>query len=202
MAEFKAKKNKYVLNGKNGVIALKMLHDVTEILDKYNVEYWLDFGTLLGIVRENRILPWDDDMDISIFPKDIEVVRTKVMPELKKLKYRDYLRFFSKNIDPLQKGAPRAFKVRDNRLFFLKGYVKLDIFILYKEADKLHWVEHGELHSLPANLLEEFSYHEFNGKKYRIPKNYDAYLTYHYGDWRIPNENYNSTVDNIRTIDK
>jgi len=201
MAKFKPKKNKYLLDGKNGKDALKMLNDVTDILDKYNVKYWLDFGTLLGIVRENRILPWDDDMDISILEEDIEIVRTKVMPEIKALRYRDYLRYFTKSIGPFKEGDPRAFKVRTNRFFFFKGYVKLDIFIMYKNNNKYNWVELGEVHSLPDELLREFDFIDFNGKKYRIPKNYDDYLTYHYGDWRVPNENYNSSIDNGRTLD-
>jgi len=202
MAKFRPKKNKYLLDGKNGRDALKMLHDVTTVLEKYNVKYWLDFGTLLGIVRENRILPWDDDMDISIFEEDIEIVRTKVMPELKAMRYRDYLRYFNDTFGPLQKGTPRAFKVRTNRFFFFKGHVKLDIFIMYKSDKKYNWVELGELHSFPEDLLEEFDYFDFNGKKYRIPKDYDKYLTYHYGDWRTPNPDYNSSVDNGRTLAK
>ncbi len=202
MAKFKPKKNKYVLSGKNGKIALKLLNDVTDVLDKYGVKYWLDFGTLLGIVREDRILPWDDDMDISIFPDDVELMRTKVMPEIQKLRYRCYTRKFSKDIAPFNPDDIRSFKVRNNRLFFFRGYVKLDIFVFYNINKKLYWMELGEAHSLPEELLQEFGTIKFNGKDYRIPKNYDEYLTYHYGDWRVPNEDYNSSVDNIRTLDK
>jgi phosphorylcholine metabolism protein LicD len=201
MAEFKPKKNKYVLSGKNGKIALKLLNDVTDVLDKYDVKYWLDFGTLLGIVRENRILPWDDDIDISIFESDIEIMKTKVMPEIKKLRYRGYIRDFSDSVAPLKAGNLRSFKVRNNRLFFLRGYVKLDIFVLYNIDKKLYWVEHGEPHSSPEELLVEFDTIKFNGKDYRIPKDYDKYLTYHYGDWRTPNKDYNSSIDNVRTLD-
>ena len=202
MAEFKPKKNKYLLSGKNGKIALKLLNDITNILDKYDVKYWLDFGTLLGIVRENRILPWDDDMDISIFPDDLSVMYNKVLPEIKSLKYRVYKREFLKDDKPLKKGNMRAFKIRNNRLLFLRGYVKLDIFVMYPEKDKYYWLELGEVHSLPKTLLDEFGKFRFNGKDYRVPKNYDSYLTYHYKNWRVPNKHYNSSVDNDRTLHK
>ncbi len=46
--------------------ALKMLHDITEIMEANEIPYVLEAGTLLGIVRENRLLPWDNDMDITI----------------------------------------------------------------------------------------------------------------------------------------
>ncbi len=200
MAEFKPKKNKYLLNGKNGKIALQLLNDVTDILDEYKVNYWLDFGTLLGVVRENRILPWDDDIDISIFEEDEETMLNKVLPAIKKARYRTYTRRLKEDVGPLKKGNIRSFKIRNNRFFFLRGYVKLDIFVMYKHKDDLYWYEWGKPHSLPQNLVSEFQMIDFNGKKYRVPKDYDAYLTHHYGEWRTPNPDYNSSVDNGRTL--
>ncbi len=202
MAEFKPKKNKYILNGKKGKIALQLLGDVTDILDEYNVKYWLDFGTLLGVIRENRILPWDDDIDISIFEEDEEVVISKVLPRLKKMRYRTYTRRLAENVGPLKKGDVRSFKVRNNRFFFFKGYVKLDIFVMYRHQESIYWYELKEPHALPQKLVQAFEMIDFNGKKYRVPKDHDAYLTYHYGDWRIPNKEYNSSLDNGRTLVK
>jgi len=200
MAEFKPKKNKYILNGKNGKIALKLLNDITDILDEHNVKYWLDFGTLLGVVRENRILPWDDDIDISIFEEDENLMLEKVLPAIKKARYRAYTRRLKEDVGPLKEGNIRSFKIRNNRFFFLRGYVKLDIFIMYKHQKDLYWYELGEAHALPQTLVSEFKMIDFNGKRYRVPKDYDTYLTHHYGDWRTPNPDYNSSVDNGRTL--
>ena len=35
-------------------------------LNKYQVDYWVDFGTLLGIIRENDIIWWDGDIDVVV----------------------------------------------------------------------------------------------------------------------------------------
>jgi phosphorylcholine metabolism protein LicD len=71
---------------------------------------------------------------------------------------------------------------------------------MYKYQKDLYWYELGEPHALPQSLVSDFKMIDFNGKKYRVPKDYDTYLTHHYGDWRTPNPDYNSSVDNGRTL--
>jgi phosphorylcholine metabolism protein LicD len=197
------KKSKYILQGKNLKVAEQMLKDVTDIFDKHGVRYWLDFGTLLGIVREGRILPWDDDMDISIFEEDRQKVHDVVMPEIKKLNYRTYSRYHHiEDHEVLKKGDFRAFRTRNYRWRFFRGYVKIDIFVMYKKEDYHYWYELYNVHRLPSNLIEEFDTIEFNGKMYTKPKLHDEYLTYHYGDWRTPVKDYDSAVDGTKTAIK
>ncbi|MEE9465867.1 MAG: LicD family protein, partial [Candidatus Neomarinimicrobiota bacterium] len=47
-----------------------MLQFTTGILDRLRIPYGLDAGTLLGIIRENRLLPWDNDIDLYAFWED------------------------------------------------------------------------------------------------------------------------------------
>ena len=44
----------------------KMLCDFAKICDKHNLTYFLDFGTLLGAVRHQGFIPWDDDVDVTM----------------------------------------------------------------------------------------------------------------------------------------
>ena len=52
--------------------AIEALRQVKEVLDNYDVEYWLDYGTLLGAVRDGKIIPWDNDIDLGMWKKNKE----------------------------------------------------------------------------------------------------------------------------------
>ena len=40
---------------------------IIKILTDNKIDYFIDQGSLLGIIRENRILPWEDDLDFGLF---------------------------------------------------------------------------------------------------------------------------------------
>jgi len=51
-------------------LAIKHLRDADEILYAEGVDYCVMFGTLLGLLRHDGLIPWDDDLDIIIFDTD------------------------------------------------------------------------------------------------------------------------------------
>jgi len=48
-----------------------LLFDACTILESAGINYWICHGTLLGIVREGRILPWDHDIDIGVWSNEV-----------------------------------------------------------------------------------------------------------------------------------
>ncbi len=46
---------------------MKFIHDVCV---EHNIQYWIIGGTLLGAVRHQGLIPWDDDGDVAILEKD------------------------------------------------------------------------------------------------------------------------------------
>lgn len=55
-----------------------------KLCQKYQLTYWIDFGTLLGATRHKGFIPWDDDMDISMPREDFDLVVEKLSEEAQK----------------------------------------------------------------------------------------------------------------------
>ena len=49
---------------------MEVLKDVERVCQKYNLDYFADWGTLLGTIRHKGFVPWDDDMDICMRRED------------------------------------------------------------------------------------------------------------------------------------
>lgn len=43
-----------------------------DVCDRYGFKYWVQGGTLLGAIRHNGFIPWDDDIDVIMPREDYE----------------------------------------------------------------------------------------------------------------------------------
>ena len=70
---------------------LEVLEDIDKVCKKHNIEYFAEWGTLLGAIRHGGFVPWDDDMDICMKREDYNKF-LKVAPEEMK-EYYHFLNF-------------------------------------------------------------------------------------------------------------
>lgn len=86
---------------------LQMLEKLDEVCKKYSLTYYAYYGTLLGAVRHQGFIPWDDDIDIIMFRDDYERFQ-EVAPEEFTEPYFFQNAYTDRVIWPLS-------KIRDNR---------------------------------------------------------------------------------------
>lgn len=189
--------SKVKLTGKYAKLANKMLRDVSALLYKYNIPYVLEAGTLLGIVRENRLLPWDNDVDITItshYLNDLLKKRLNFFLHGYKLKIRRY----KKDMGPFKKDMVRLIKVCKKNFYLFSEENLLDIFVKYPVGDEYQWTI-GEkkpvLKGVPKKYYDNHTELEYQNRKYSVPEDYEGYLECHYGDWRTPVKEWNFRTD-------
>ena len=54
-----------------------MLRRIYDVLTDNNLDWFLDSGSLLGMVRDGAFLPWDGGIDISVLLRDGDIERVK-----------------------------------------------------------------------------------------------------------------------------
>jgi len=166
-------RNKKPTNKFDAKQAEKALLCLKDIFDKHNINFFLVSGTLLGCIREGRILRHDKDADVGIWD---DISHTLINDILRK-SGQFYVQA-SRSIHTI-----RAKHVNGSAI---------DIFFHYREPND-YW--HGGVKLKWSNTPFDLVPYSFLGKKFNIPVNYELYLTENYGDWRLPKRDFDSSVD-------
>ena len=93
---------------------LSILEEIDRICQKHQIGYWLDGGTLLGAVRHDGFIPWDDDIDIAMRQADLDRFISVAADEL-----REGLFLQTPQNEPQSKEP--IVKVRDLNSFYVEG---------------------------------------------------------------------------------
>jgi len=74
----------------------KNFFSIINILKKNNIPYWIGQGTLLGIVREKKLIEWDHDIDICVWFKEVEKEKMVELLTKDNFVYQEHLGFGNK----------------------------------------------------------------------------------------------------------
>lgn len=163
----------------NETNAKKLLFTVADVLEDAGVEFFLSLGTCLGAVREKRFIKIDEDIDLGMLQENFlpkaQIISNQLIKKGLRIEVIDH-----RHKKPWD-GSICGIKFRSfGEHGDIAGFMK----IKGKRAAPSHLQSHWLV--LTAKLLEELGEIEFYGRKFKIPKNVDAYLTEVYGNWRIP----------------
>lgn len=151
----------------------EMTINLSGLLNKKQITYWADFGTLLGIVRERDIIAYDNDVDIGYFHKDRDALI---------LTLTDNLRYYGYHIHIITGGRVRIFYRYDlpNEPY----------------ADFYSWSGTGQMSTLEPGLPKGLRpYRDDIGnltkincweREIYVPEHYEKRLERLYGNWKEP----------------
>lgn len=166
-------KSKKKITAYSDRLAAIALADLKKALDHKNIPFFLISGTLLGCIREGKLLGHDKDIDVGVWDE---------------YSYEELANYLATS------GYFYVVPTRTKHLVMLKHVngIVIDVFIHYREPnDYWHAGVKIKWHNSPFNLV----YTNFLGQQYLIPENYDLYLTENYGDWRTPKTKFDSAFD-------
>ncbi len=155
-------------------LAGQALLDLHLLFSSKEIEFFLVSGTLLGVVRDNKILDHDYDIDIGVDES---------------YSFNDIVSAFS---------CTGLFYMLENKFnnlfvsFMHVNGVKVDVFVHYDlEGKYRHRTRYVAWDNSKFTLTKKF----FLGEYFLIPDNPNNYLTENYGDWSLPVESYNTYLD-------
>lgn len=151
---------------------------IIEILNKNNINYWICQGTLLGIIRDKKLIPWDHDIDIAVWSgsvskkKIINIMESNHFTLKKKYEIENDLLTFIKlggrEVD-FNFYQTKKEKESNREIAYVKWYIPRNFFFKIIEALSMAKTYNGKL----KILIRSFSFFEviFNKfKKFLINK--------------------------------
>lgn len=145
----------------------KHFKNVISMLNDNNIEYFVGYGSLLGIIREGRLLEFDDDIDILVSEKDYNKAYELVSKKYALLRLdHDFCT-----------GNPLEGKIE------LYKYIKKDNKVIDTWS-----LKHGTPSTYDIDIVFPIKriYVSSVGIQINVPKSPENFLGSVYSNWRVP----------------
>lgn len=168
-------------------VASEMCLALNQMAQAEGIDLYLDFGTLLGAVREKDFIAWDDDVDFSVNDDQFEKWAALIQSRKHTLPGRSGITW---DVDMMSVGSIGA------SILFTCRNVSEDLIVPFelgvsrrvrKSGRSVVFGSMPEFYS-PDHHFEGFETIEFLGQDFKTPRDRAAYLTFLYGDWGTPRQ--------------
>jgi len=158
--------------------AKMLLFEVADVLEEVGIEFFLNYGTCLGAVREKKFIEYDEDLDLGVLIENL-------VPSLNKIVNQLIRKGISIELLDHRHKAPW-----DGSIFGLKfyGYGEHgDLIGFMKTKGKRAVPSHANIYWMAhtARFMEELRNIIFYGRIFKVSKDVDGFLTELYGNWRV-----------------
>lgn len=146
---------------------------ICDILDTLKINFFLNSGILLGAIRDNNFIKWDWDIEISVFSHEFFPKIDLISSILKKSGFK----------------IIKIIKDKNNLKIDFAGVYPSDVtsYTIYGwQHSKIRDVYWRKELSIPSRFLNKLSKFNFLGREFNCPNNIEEYLTFVYGNWKIP----------------
>jgi len=143
---------------------------VNDLLERHRILHWVDYGTLLGAVRDGAFIPWDEDVDFGILAHDLGTVRA-LEPEITAAGYE------------MDASRPETIRINysaaNHQHVDLFNWSESDGVMTTEEAEDYEWPGMHGRSSFPSSYLERLETVELYGRPYPAPSPVHRFLVEH-----------------------
>ena len=159
-----------------------------KLFKKFNIEYVASGGTLIGVARDSKFIPWDSDMDFCTDYKNKDIIFSKEFKQ-EAIRMNLEIRYFEKahfwnGIGGLKISDQGGYTKGQIDMFFFSNAVNENIYYLGNDGHKHMWAEHCYMKEnlFPIRFLN-FEFPTIS-KTVQIPcpNKYDKELKRHFGE--------------------
>ena len=149
----------------NDIVAIENLRIIAQYFNKTGLNWGPAFGTLIGIVRNDCLLPWMQGIDLYFLKEDEE-------------RFKDLLW-------KLREEGFELVKYERRGLYTLQRKGEYSNFFVFRKIspDIRHSGGRDFIHEKYIQNTTDWT---FKGIELKVPEDLDEYLTFQYGDWVKP----------------
>jgi lipopolysaccharide cholinephosphotransferase len=169
----------YVWEEKDKKLIKEIILTLKDCMKILNIEFFLVYGSLIGIARHKGFIPWDDDMDICVSENDFNKILNN-----KELFIKNGLEvYIIKKVFTRKKYMIKIFSKKGIKIDGIKWtWPFIDIFLYKQKNNKIIFDDDHDDYEFDYKDIFPLKTNLFEGISFSIPKNLDKINDTIYGN--------------------